>query len=68
MADGQDASLYLKQWENQKTLHGVKHGGTADLVDLLGPLALLRSRLHHDAMVGPHVALYPDMLPVVYPS
>ena len=30
----------------------------ADLVDLLGPLALLRSRLHYDAMPGAHVVLH----------
>ena len=30
----------------------------ADLVDLLGPLALFRSRLHHNAMIGSHVALH----------
>ena len=32
--------------------------GTADLVDLLGPLVLLKSRLHHNAMPGAHVALH----------
>ena len=43
--------------------------GTADLVDLLGPLALLRSRLHYDAMPGAHVALHrhhtPGCVPIV---
>ena len=41
----------------------------ADLVDLLGPLALLRSRLHYDAMPGAHVALHchhtPGHVPIV---
>ena len=43
--------------------------GTADLVDLLGPLALLRSRLHYDAMPGAHVVLHhhhtPGHVPIV---
>ena len=41
----------------------------ADLVDLLGPLVLLRSRLHYDAMPGSHVALHrhhtPSHVPIV---
>ena len=43
--------------------------GTADLVDLLGPLALLRNRLHYDAVPGAHVALHrhhtPSHVPIV---
>ena len=39
-------------------LEGSTKDGTADLVDLLGPLVLLRSRLHYDAMPGAHVALH----------
>ena len=30
----------------------------ADLVDLPGPLALFRSRLHHDAVISSHVTLH----------
>ena len=35
----------------------------ADLVNLLGPLVLLRSRLHHDAVLGAHVALHRQHTP-----
>ena len=35
-----------------------REDGTADLVNLLGPLALLRSRLHYDAVFSGHVALH----------
>ena len=50
-------------------LEGSTKDGTADLVNLLGPLMLLRSRLHYDAMPGAHVALHhhhtPSRVPIV---
>ena len=51
-------SPYLNSGRTERQFIGCKHGGTANLIDLLGPLALLRSRFHHDAVIGSHVMLH----------
>ena len=46
-----------------------REDGTADFVNLLGPLALLRSRLHYDVVFGGHVVLHhhhtPSHVPIM---
>ena len=69
MADGQDASLHLKRWANQETIHGVKHGKTGWLT-LLTYLVLLRFS-GADSITMPCLVLMwhfiADTLPVMYP-